>query len=149
MPKVEFFISNSKNSNERAICVITPNSINNDVKNMGEKFYFGKDDQKGIKKNHFNFNDDSIGFRQFEIAYSAGIVYLHKLIKLEKGRFFLVDNKRGTGLFIKIRQRILVDHDMIVSFCASHMILQLEGDSIINRKFLIIFFLILKFLFNN
>ena len=53
--------------------MITPNSINNEVKNIGEKFYFGKDDQKSIKKNHFNFNDDSIGVRQFEIAYNTGI----------------------------------------------------------------------------
>jgi len=49
---------------------------------------------------------------------------------LEKGKFYLVDNKRGTGLFIKIRKKICVDHDMIVSFCASHMILQLEGENL-------------------
>lgn len=69
---MEFLISNSKNPNEKSVCVITPNSINNEVKKMGEKFYFGKDDPKAIKKNHFNFNDDSIGVRQFEIAYNSG-----------------------------------------------------------------------------
>ena len=53
--------------------MITPNSINNEVKKLGEKFYFGKDEPKALKKNHFNFNDDSIGVRQFEIAYNSGI----------------------------------------------------------------------------
>ena len=57
------------------------------------------------------------------------IVVYFKLIKIEKGKYFLVDNKRGTGLFIKIKNKICVDHDMIVSFCASHMILQLDGES--------------------
>ncbi len=45
-------------------------------------------------------------------------------------KFFIIDNKRGTGLFIKIKQKICVNHNMIVSFCASRMILQLEGENI-------------------
>ena len=38
------------------------------------------------------------------------IVVYFKLIKIEKGKYFLVDNKRGTGLFIKIKNKICVDH---------------------------------------
>ncbi len=72
-PKVEFFICNSKNSNDKSYCVITPNSINNELKRMGERFYFGKNDPKAIHKNHFNFKDNTIGNRQFEIAYNSGI----------------------------------------------------------------------------
>ena len=52
---------------------MTPNSINNELKSVGEKFYFGKDDPKSNKKNHFNFNDETIGYRQFEIAFNSGI----------------------------------------------------------------------------
>ena len=69
------------------------------------------------KPNDYNFNDDSIGSRQFEISYNT-----------EKGKFFIVDNKKGTGLFVKIKNFVVVDHDMIVSFCASHMILQVESE---------------------
>ena len=52
---------------------MTPNSINNENTKLGEKFYFGREDVKSNKKNHFNFNDDSIGARQFEIAFNSGI----------------------------------------------------------------------------
>lgn len=69
---MEFIISNSKNPEEKSVCVITPNSLNNEIKKMGEKFYFGKEDPKSTKKNHYNLNDDSIGVRQFEIAYNNG-----------------------------------------------------------------------------
>jgi len=62
------------------LCIITPNSLNNDVKRKGEKFYFGKEDPKSNKKNHFNLIDDSIGVRQFEIAYNSGKYYLSFLI---------------------------------------------------------------------
>lgn len=72
-PRIEFQITNSKNPDEKSLCVITPNSINDEVKMLGEKFYFGKDDPRYAKKNHYNLNDDSIGVRQFEIAYNQGL----------------------------------------------------------------------------
>ena len=57
---------------------MTPNSINNELKSLGEKFYFGKDDPKSNKKNHFNFNDETIGYRQFEIAFNSGKLFFNK-----------------------------------------------------------------------
>lgn len=85
-------MANTKSQNGDGSCVITPNSINNEVKKLGEKFYFGKDDPKAIKKNHFNFNDESIGVRQFEIAYNSGIKFYTFIIlfKKIKGNFSLL-----------------------------------------------------------
>ena len=118
--------------------VITPNSINDTIKKLGDKFIFGRNTnvmqggQNSLignfpnfssttsltsKPNDYNFTDESIGPKQFEISYNK-----------EKNKFFVVDNKRGTGLFVKVKQNVVVDHDMIVSFCASHMILQVEPE---------------------
>ena len=72
---MEFLISNSKNIIENSYCVITPNSINNQVKKLGEKFIFGRENPKTTKINHFNLNDDTIGVRQFEIFYNIGIYF--------------------------------------------------------------------------
>ena len=55
--------------------MITPNSINNQLKKLGEKFIFGRENPKTTKTNHFNFNDDTIGIRQFEISYNIGIYF--------------------------------------------------------------------------
>jgi hypothetical protein len=117
--------------------IITPNSINGSVRQIGDKFYFGKTSSTftgnhlsihlpmpklsstslNTRANDYDFTDDSIGPRQFEVSFSQ-----------DKGKFHVVDNKRGTGLFVKIKQSVVVDHDMIVSFCASHMILQVESE---------------------
>ena len=59
---------------------MTTNSINDELKNIGEKYYFGRVDLKSNKLNHFNFNDESIGIRQFEISYNSGkISYLESI----------------------------------------------------------------------
>lgn len=131
-PRMEIVLVNSKlnNANTDKI-IITPNSINGVIKKMGEKFSFGRNAGNtgpssllgslttfAGKTNDYNFIDESVGPKQFEIGYSK-----------EKEKFYIVDNKRGTGLFVKIKQKIMVTHDMIVSFCASHMILQVEPES--------------------
>lgn len=51
---------------------ITPNSINGSMKKIGEKFNFGKVDPKSQRVNDFNFKDDTIGVRQFEIKFDQG-----------------------------------------------------------------------------
>lgn len=71
-PRVEFVITNSKVPEEKDSCIITPNSINNQLKKFGEKFYFGREDLRSSKPNHYNFKDESIGIRQFEISYNSG-----------------------------------------------------------------------------
>jgi hypothetical protein len=116
-PKLEITVTSAKNPNEERLITVTPNSINGCIKPIGYKFYFGKEDKYSNKKNDYNFNDETVGARQFEISFNQ-----------DKNKFFIVDNKRGTGLFVKIKNKIAVDHDMIVSFCASHMILQTEID---------------------
>lgn len=145
-PRIEMIVMNSRaNEQGHDKIIITPNSINGVMKKLGDKFAFGRNSGLNSlpnsllgslpsfvgKMNDYNFLDESIGPRQFEISYS-----------IEKGKFFIVDNKRGTGLFVKIKQKVVVDHDMIVSFCASHMILQEEPEvyhpenKIIKIKFL-------------
>jgi hypothetical protein len=107
-PRLEITAFSNKNIEEKKLITVTPNSINNQLKKIGDKFCFGRGD-----RNDYIFKDESIGPKQFEISYNSG-------------NFYIVDNKKGTGLFIKIKDKIIVDHDMIVSFCASHMILQLD-----------------------
>lgn len=116
-PRLELTVSSAKYLDDKKVIVVTPNSINNKLKKLGERFYFGREDKYSNKQNDFNFNDESIGVRQFDLSYNK-----------EKNKFYVVDNKRGTGLFVKIKTKIAVSQDMIVSFCASHMILQIEND---------------------
>jgi len=137
-PRVELTFSNSKNGSQNSeIVTITPNSLNGEVKKIGEKIQFGRSVRQAKlassmmaslptflsstslnnKSNDYNLSDESVGPRQFEIIF-----------KKDKGKFFIVDNKKGTGLFVKIKQGVVIDHDMIISFCASHMILQVEPE---------------------
>jgi len=131
-PKLEISITMSKNNSESEKIILTPNSINNVIKKTNEeKFYFGRQTSKssGTKINDYNFIDESIASRQFEVTYNK-----------EKSKFFVVDNKKGTGLFVKINNKITIDHDMIVSFCATHMLLQVQketdGNKIVKIRFL-------------
>ena len=142
MPRLELSIMNTRLNNATTEKIImTPNSINGSVRKTGDKFLFGRTASMGTglnpsiqggiqgmmpkfsstslnhRPNDYDFSDESIGPRQFEISYSK-----------DKNKFYVVDNKRGTGLFVKIKQSVVVDHDMIVSFCASHMILQVESE---------------------
>ncbi len=141
IPRLELGIINTRtNSPTNEKIIITPNSINGQVRKVGDKFLFGRTASVGTalnpsvqggislapkfsstslihRPNDYDFSDESIASRQFEMTYSK-----------EKNKFYVVDNKRGTGLFVKIKQSVVVDHDMIVSFCASHMILQVESE---------------------
>lgn len=64
-------------NNEKKI-IITPNSINGNIK-FEEKFLFGKYDAEMTKPNDMNFEDETIGSRQFEIRYVQGRVLLNYL----------------------------------------------------------------------
>ncbi len=133
-PKMEIYLVNSKLvciTNEKII--ITPNSINGVIKPIGEKFTFGRSaglqllpgslQSVGVKQNDYNFSDDNIALKQFEAYYSE-----------ESKKYYIVENKGGTGLFVKIKNKTIIDHDMIISFCASHMVLQVESESMIIYK---------------
>ncbi len=137
-PRIEMSIVNSRfNIPSTETIILTPNSINATIKKIGDKFIFGRhvatsnmassmmaslptflsSTSLNNRPNDYDFTDETIGSRQFEISYSK-----------EKNKFYVVDNKKGTGLFVKIKQSVVVDHDMIISFCASHMILQVEPE---------------------
>jgi hypothetical protein len=145
-PRLEIFLSNSRSTISTGDKIIlTPNSINGNLKRLGDKFLFGRNSgnlsgslvgnrstQAGTSKaNDFNFSDESVGSKQFEISYNK-----------DSTKYTIVDNKRGTGLFIKIKQKNVIKQDMIVSFCASHMILQVENDC--NLLYLIFKLILLK-----
>jgi hypothetical protein len=66
-PRLELQTINSKNEKEQQFITVTPNSINNVIKKPGEKFLFGRNDAR--MKNDYNFYDDSVGVRQFEVIY--------------------------------------------------------------------------------
>ena len=137
-PRIEMSIVNSRfNIPSTEMVIITPNSLNGTIKKMGDKFIFGRhvgtsniassmmaslptflsSTSLNHRPNDYDFTDETIGPRQFEITYTK-----------DKNKFYVVDNKKGTGLFVKVKQSVVVDHDMIISFCASHMILQVEPE---------------------
>lgn len=68
-PLLELLIIESKKMLNEKI-VITPNSINNKLHKLGEKFTFGKN----LETNSFNFHEDeeNIADNQFEITYEKG-----------------------------------------------------------------------------
>jgi hypothetical protein len=130
--------------------VITPNSINGNKKILGDRFNFGskknlsgyssqsnRNSQNFINEvttNDYYFEDQSMAYRQFEILYNP-----------EKSKYYILDNKRGSGTFLKIRNRLVVNKDMIISFCSCHMVLQVFNDGIFNKyKIFIKFYLIMK-----
>lgn len=94
---------------------ITPNSLSssNGVNCIKDRFVFGKVNSN--KSNDYGINDESIALKQFEVFY-----------KDEK--FYVLDNKKGTGLFVRVKEKLTIDRDMIISFCSSHMIVQVESD---------------------
>jgi hypothetical protein len=65
-PKLELTCVSSKNEKEKFKIILTPNSIN-DVIKKGEKFRFGRGSDNN--KNDYNFPEDSIGNKKFEINY--------------------------------------------------------------------------------
>jgi hypothetical protein len=126
-PRIEiFFPDNGTNNSSNQRIVITPNSINGNLKRLGDKYLFGRNPSTlpnslnsigGGKNNDYNFTDESIGIKQFEICFNK-----------DKGKYTIVDNKKGTGLFIKVIQKVAIKQDVIISFCSSHMILQVDND---------------------
>jgi hypothetical protein len=115
--------------------LITPNSINGLKKNLGDKFYFGsKRNSIGISDssqsnknsqictnrtsdNDYDFEDPSMTSRQFEISYNP-----------VKSKYYILEHKKGSGTFLKIRNKLVVNRDMIISFCSCHMVLQILDD---------------------
>jgi hypothetical protein len=138
---MELQITNQENAFEESqSIVVTPNSINGVKKNLGERFYFGskrsssenlpfnsessnsfKNSQNSMNEcdmtNDYNFDDPSMAPRQFEISYNT-----------EKSKYYILENKKGTGTFLKIKQKLPVNRDMIISFCSCHMVLQVLPD---------------------
>ena len=56
-------------------------------------------------------------------------------------KFSAIDNVAGTGLFVKIEDCLVINHDMIVSFCADHMYLQVIDGKVCGGKTITIKFL--------
>lgn len=110
-PKLKLFVYSNQTSSLVNIIVLTPNSLKTQTQAITKfktphKFSFGKD-----SKNDCVINDDSLGKFQFHINF------LYQ-------KFYIIDNLNGTGLFIKITNYLLIDHDVIVSFGADHMYIQ-------------------------
>jgi hypothetical protein len=78
------------------------------IKDSGHKFSFGYS-----KDNDCALSDPNIAAKQFSVYYDSSTC-----------KFVAVDNISGTGLFVKVTDKLIINHDMIVSFCADHMYLQ-------------------------
>ena len=76
-----------------------------------------RDSSDERSQNNYNFEDRNMGLRQFEISYNS-----------EKLKYYILENKRGTGTFVKIKNKLVVNRDMIISFCSCHMVLQVLPD---------------------
>lgn len=105
--------------------ILTPNSVNGIVKYNNNSFVFGSsngsvrtDSEEDITPIDYDFKDKSMGFSQFEIIYEE-----------LRNKFYVLDNKKGTGVFAKINKKFLLNREVIISLCSSHMILQVTNDS--------------------
>ena len=78
---------------------------------------FEKQSSDAISPNDYTFLDKNMGSHQFEILYNA-----------EKSKYYILENRQGTGTFIKIKNKLAVNRDMIISFCSCHMVLQVLPD---------------------
>jgi hypothetical protein len=110
-PKLELLCVNNRNEQDRNKVIITPNSINGEVRS-NSKFVIGKND-----KNDFTFKE-GMGNKQFEIHYDR-----------PANKYNIIDTKMGTGLFVKIQTKLQIKQDTIVSFCQTHMIIQTDSTS--------------------
>lgn len=111
------FISNSI-TNPIEEVTLTPNSLkkrdgNVIIKSPSHKFSFGKDPD-----NDCVLPDSNLAGKQFFVFYNE-----------TTSKFNVLDNLSGTGLFVKIENSLIINHDMIVSFCADHMYLQVTKNS--------------------
>jgi hypothetical protein len=69
LPRLELTCMGSRNERDCLKVNITPNSINGNIK-KSERFTFGSINDN--TKNDYNFPDDIIGNKHFEITYDKG-----------------------------------------------------------------------------
>jgi len=88
-----------------------------------DKIIFGKN----LESNHYNFpKEEAVSDTQFELIYDNNN-YNYKV----------KDINYGTGLFLSIKTRQVIDLDYIISFCNTHMLVyKLNNSNILKFKFL-------------
>jgi len=70
--------------------------------------------------------EENVGELQFELKYDKTI-----------GEYCIKDLKNGTGSFIKINKKQMLDHDYIFSFCNTHIfVYKVKEDNVLNLRFL-------------
>ena len=109
-PKITISFMHCDNNAINEDIYLTPNSLTRNnrnalIKESWHKFTFGNDDHADCK-----LNDIHLSPIQFYIFCD------HKT-----KTFNAVDNESGTGLFVKIENEIVIDRNIIVSFCIDHM----------------------------
>lgn len=129
-PKAIFKFYNNSKSNLLEEISLTPNSLTKTdgtvlIQPKYHKFSFGNS-----KDNDCELTGANLADKQFYVYFDS-----------DSKKFSAIDNIAGTGLFVKIEDNIIINHDMIVSFCADHMYLQVIdgkvcGGKTINIKFL-------------
>ena len=112
---------------------ITPYSVNNNKYNLGDRIIFGKEDET----NAYNFpKDENVGNKQFEINYDLSINKSNNI--KDSNNYNIKDYLKGTGIFIKIDKKQVLDQDYIISFCSTHILVYKisKSDNILKFKFL-------------
>jgi len=103
---------------------ITPYEINDKTPFQEGKYYFGKDPNS----NDYVFpQEENVGHRQFEVRFDKNT-----------GLYYIKDIREGTGSFIKIHKKQVIDQDSIFSFCNTHIfVYKVKSDNLLKFKFLI------------
>jgi len=89
-PQLELTITSTKTLATSEKILLTPNSINGVPKKLGEKFYFGRlMHSSSNKTNDYNFTDESIAGRQFEISFNKEKKISFLLLIIKEGQVCL------------------------------------------------------------
>jgi len=104
--KLDIICLNSKAPNQIKKLAITPNSINNRQYNLKLGHIFSQMDMENAHDNELASN-----LKQFEVTYNENC-----------NEYRIKDYFNGTGLFVAVNDRFLINSEYIISFLNSHFL---------------------------
>jgi len=122
--KLQLTVIEGKFLNLGTVIVVTPLGVGEKKVRVGEEMVFGKEEESNV----YNFpKEENMGTKQFIINYDP-----------TNNNYNVKDFQKGTGIFIKIDTKHLLDQDYIISFCNTHILIykSSRSDNILKFKFL-------------
>jgi len=120
--KLEIHLVDSKVLKQGEKITITPHDINGVKHNLEDSFTFGREDET----NDFNFpTDDKIGTKQFKIKYDESY-----------NSYTIRDCYLGTGLFIHINGRQLIEDNHIICFSNNQFAVSIDNKNCLKIRFI-------------